>query len=167
MSWFKSVSDVPSNLWERLRENNEAYVQQLRALLVQASTCSLEYQNALHVLQCVRLAEHKPANETEESIISAFKLAAAGRLYLREMGIAAGAKIEPEELIALLDDTAALPGVFAVGCPGAGGYDAVFALVIGDANCAVVEQFWESYTKLNVCPLLVREDCGGLLIGTV
>ncbi|CCW67816.1 unnamed protein product [Phytomonas sp. Hart1] len=167
MTWLKSVSDMPSNLWEKLRENNKAYVQQLRALSMQSSTCSMEHQVALSVLQCVRMAEYKPTNEAEERIISAFKLAAANRLYLREMGIAAGVKIEPEEMTELLNDTASLPGVFAVGCPGAGGYDAVFALVIGDANCSVVEQFWESYTKLNVCPLLVREDCGGLLIETV
>lgn len=65
-----------------------------------------------------------------------------------------------------------LPGVLAVGCPGAGGYDAIFALVIenedikeySSSSLQRVQQFWQQYTDLQVCPLLVREDAQGLLV---
>lgn len=105
------------------------------------------------------------------------------RSLLREVGEKAEVEIEPPALTPLLDETLKhCKGVVAVGCPGAGGYDAVFALavdppVIGNEPdedednksksghvCAHVEQFWESYVadELQVCPLLVRESGGGL-----
>ena len=94
-------------------------------------------------------------------------------MSLRTVGEKAGVEVEPPKLTGLLDATISnCPGVLAVGCPGAGGYDAVFALVVegeedkskSGAGCEQVEKFWESYSGdgLKVCPLLVRESDGGL-----
>lgn len=94
------------------------------------------------------------------------------RRLLREVGVQAAVEIEPAQLTPLLEATLAnCPGVIAVGCPGAGGYDAVFALgverpqqVPEPALCTRVEKFWERYKEggLHVCPLAVREGGGGL-----
>jgi phosphomevalonate kinase len=51
------------------------------------------------------------------------------RRLLRAMGLETGADIEPVVQTQLLDATMALPGVIAAGVPGAGGFDAIFALV--------------------------------------
>lgn len=165
MAWQKTVAAEEGNLWEKLRQNNESYIEHLTGLNTAAAEESAAYQAAIDALKAVPLQQHTSDLPAEKRILEASRVAARSRQYLREMGHAAAVKVEPEELTELLNDTAALPGVFAVGCPGAGGYDAVFALVLGDeANCRTVEQYWESYTKLNICPLLVREDPSGLIV---
>ncbi|KEG13911.1 putative phosphomevalonate kinase protein [Trypanosoma grayi] len=164
MAWRRSVSDNPDSLWHRLQKNNEKYVEALRSLIEKSSKEATLHQEAVNALKHVVLAQHTPKNDAERLWVEASACAAMSRRYLREMGQAANVEIEPKELGVLLDSTLALPGVFAVGCPGAGGYDAVFALVLGDATCAVVEAFWEGYSAMRVCPLLVREDAGGLTV---
>lgn len=49
-------------------------------------------------------------------------------------------------------------GVLLAGVPGAGGFDAVFAIALGDSSSNVVK-VWSS---LNVLALLVREDPRGV-----
>ncbi|KAL7704064.1 phosphomevalonate kinase protein [Lotmaria passim] len=165
MAWRKSVADTPDNVWEQLRHNNEAYITALRRMIADAESEPAAYAAAVTTLQA---KPHLPSQCVDDaiaqSIVAAAQCAARSRTLLHDMGVAAGVKIEPDELSGLLNDTAALPGVFAVGCPGAGGYDAVFALVLGDECAAEVEKFWESYQGMNVCPLLVREDPSGLLV---
>ncbi|CAG9571605.1 putative phosphomevalonate kinase protein [Leishmania major strain Friedlin] len=165
MAWRKSVADTPDNLWEQLRRNNEAYIAALRRMIDEAAAKPDVYAASMAALQQVpSLPLFRADGESMQCIVEASRFAARSRALLRDMGVAAEVKVEPVELTDLLDDTATLPGVFAVGCPGAGGYDAVFALVLGDECAAAVEAFWEHYTKMNVCPLLVREDPSGLLI---
>lgn len=168
MAWRKAVAAEPDNLWELLRRNNEAYIAALRRMLDTAAAQPEAYAAAMATLQTVAsLSTREAAGEDDAAtgcIVEAARCAARSRALLRDMGNAAAVKVEPAELTGLLDDTAALPGVFAVGCPGAGGYDAVFALVLGDARAAEVEAFWERYPKMSVCPLLVREDPSGLLV---
>lgn len=161
MAWRKSVSAQPDNLWEKLRRSNENYIMTLRAIAEQAWGDPIAHRKAIEVLQSVKISAHRADSEAETAFLVSARMAAESRRYLREMGEAAGVGVEPPQLTNLLDATAGLPGVFAVGCPGAGGYDAVFALVIGGhEQCVAVETFWEG---LNVCPLLVREDPRGLL----
>ncbi|KAG5483103.1 hypothetical protein LSCM4_07320 [Leishmania orientalis] len=165
MAWHKSVADTPDNLWEQLRRNNEAYIAALRRMIDEAAAKPDDYAAAITVLQQVpSLPLFTADSEVARCIVEASRCAARSRALLREMGVAAEVKVEPMELKGLLDETAALPGVLAVGCPGAGGYDAIFALVLGDDCTVAVEAFWERYATMSVCPLLVREDPSGLLI---
>ncbi|EPY19045.1 phosphomevalonate kinase [Strigomonas culicis] len=145
MAWQKANASTPDNLWSKLRENNESYIEALRALIKQAEEQPEAHTAAVEALSAVRhLPDAAPQDAAARLVVAAAQCAALSRTYLRELGVAAGVKVEPEELSGLLNDTAALPGVFAVGCPGAGGYDAVFALVLGDANCDAVEAFWRA-----------------------
>ncbi|KAG5482946.1 hypothetical protein LSCM1_06987 [Leishmania martiniquensis] len=165
MAWQKSVADTPDNLWEQLRRSNEAYIASLRRMINEAAARPYDYVAAMAVLQNVPLLPLCAADsEVAQCIVEVSRCAARSRALLRDMGVAAEVKVEPMELSGLLDETAALPGVLAVGCPGAGGYDAVFALVLGDKCAGAVEVFWEHYAALSVCPLLVREDPSGLLV---
>ncbi len=74
-------------------------------------------------------------------LVTAFNAVRAG---LRAMGEAAGVPIEPPAQTELLDATERVPGCVLAGVPGAGGYDAVFALVIADspAGKGGVESVW-------------------------
>jgi len=66
------------------------------------------------------------------------------RQCLQAIGAAADVPIEPTEMKGLLDNTMSLPGVIFAGVPGAGGFDAVFALLLSDTCVAHVEQMWEA-----------------------
>ncbi|EAN76584.1 phosphomevalonate kinase protein, putative [Trypanosoma brucei brucei TREU927] len=164
MSWRRSVTTDPNSLWERLRMSNEKYVEALQGLIKQSQEAPVAYTEAVKNLKSVVLAKHNPSTEAERLWVEAASVASTSRRYLREMGEAAQVQIEPPELTSLLDATCSIPGVFAVGCPGAGGYDAVFALVLGEEVCSAVERFWECYNDLQVCPLLVRGDANGLVL---
>ena len=91
----------------------------------------------------------------------AFAFALSRRL-LREMGEASGVGIEPPTQTRLLDATLRIPGVLAAGVPGAGGNDAVFAIVVAGCGCEDrVEDLWEAYTDgCSVTRLGVREGPG-------
>ncbi|RRT67526.1 hypothetical protein BHE74_00011021 [Ensete ventricosum] len=49
-------------------------------------------------------------------------------------------------------------GVLLAGVPGAGGFDAVFAIILGEANKSV----GKTWSSLGVLPLLVKEDPRGV-----
>lgn len=69
-------------------------------------------------------------------------------------------QIEPESQTQLLDATMNMEGVLLAGVPGAGGFDAVFAVTLGDSSNNVVK----AWSSLNVLALLVREDPNGVYI---
>ena len=57
-----------------------------------------------------------------------------------------------------LDATTNMEGVLLAGVPGAGGFDAVYSVTLGDANNAVAN----AWSSVGVLPLLIREDCHGV-----
>lgn len=67
-------------------------------------------------------------------------------------------QIEPESQTQLLNATIDMEGVLLAGVPGAGGYDAVFGVILGDSGSNLT-QAWSSR---NVLALLVREDPRGV-----
>jgi phosphomevalonate kinase len=88
------------------------------------------------------------------------------RYLLRAIGTIADVPIEPPEQTALIDATLAVPGVLIAGVPGAGGFDAIFAVLFGDHEAALrrVEALWSSWKAMDVLPLVVETDLNGLVI---
>lgn len=87
------------------------------------------------------------------------------------MGTYAGVGIEPDEQTALADATEAIPGVLSAGVPGAGGVDAIYALVLSPLARVKVEELWSTWgektgTKTYVCPLLLSADSADFPPGT-
>jgi phosphomevalonate kinase len=66
------------------------------------------------------------------------------------MGEHALTPIEPDEITDILNVTQDTPGVLIAGAPGAGGYDAIFAVVLDDACLPRVETTWLGWEKLFV-----------------
>lgn len=98
---------------------------------------------------------------------------ATSRALLRAMGEAAGTPVEPAPQTALADATltAGRGGVLAAGVPGAGGYDALFAVLIdvpaeGEGGGrlspvrAAVEACWLGWPGGGLTPLLLRDGPG-------
>jgi len=88
------------------------------------------------------------------------------RSMLKEMGRQAGVDVEPDEQTSLANETCELPGVLGCGVPGAGGNDALFAIVLHESVRESVEEFWLSYHQNEslVTPLLLTTSSEGLTI---
>ena len=68
---------------------------------------------------------------------------------------------QPAPQTRLLDATAALPAVVGGGVPGAGGYDAVFAIAIGSEGVESVGRAWAGWEdseggQVSVMPLTIE-----------
>lgn len=70
-------------------------------------------------------------------------------------------QIEPESQTRLLDATMNIEGVLLAGVPGAGGFDAIFSITLGDYSSTNLTKAWSSH---NVLALLVREDPRGVAL---
>uniref|UniRef100_A0A6N2JYT4 phosphomevalonate kinase n=1 Tax=Salix viminalis TaxID=40686 RepID=A0A6N2JYT4_SALVM len=103
---------------------------------------------------------------SEEAVVKALLGARSAMVEIRnlmhQMGEAAGVPIEPESQTRLLDATMDMEGVLLAGVPGAGGFDAVFAVTLGDSGNNVAK----AWSSLNVLALLVREDPHGVSLET-
>jgi len=120
-------------------------------------------------LQAVLQAAAAAAGDTSAvalQFVVLFRLMRLCRVLLRDMGVAADVPIEPASQSKLLDSTMHIPGVLATGVPGAGGFDAVFALTLQGRQYdgkSEVAQTWlgsarESAGEQLVCPLLLRAE---------
>ncbi|KAJ3116449.1 phosphomevalonate kinase [Physocladia obscura] len=78
------------------------------------------------------------------------------------MSTLAKVPVEPELQTRLLDSITGAPGVIMAGVPGAGGFDAIFALIVEPEESGVnrkqVETIWSRWTESNVGPLLAGAD---------
>ena len=67
------------------------------------------------------------------------------RQVMKRMGDAAGVQIEPDEQTKLCDATLEIPGVLTAGVPGAGGQDAIFAIVLCQETRSRVQNLWMNW----------------------
>jgi phosphomevalonate kinase len=79
------------------------------------------------------------------------------RELFRKIGDLADVPVEPPCQTKLCDATMEQPGAVICGVPGAGGFDAVFAVVINSCR-SNIERFWAEKTDAQVCALLLRES---------
>uniref|UniRef100_A0A0D9VRZ3 phosphomevalonate kinase n=1 Tax=Leersia perrieri TaxID=77586 RepID=A0A0D9VRZ3_9ORYZ len=162
--WQKSDPQKSKDTWTKLGIANSMLENQLRNLSKLAEDHWEPYESVLR--SCSRLMCSKwtevATSQHQELIVRSLLVARDAfleiRLHMREMGIAAGVPIEPESQTQLLDATMNMEGVLLAGVPGAGGFDAVFSVILGDASDAVAK----AWTSSGVLPLLVREDPHGV-----
>ncbi|CAA6669610.1 unnamed protein product [Spirodela intermedia] len=150
--------------WKRLKEANSIVEEQFKALSLLAESQWEVYRDI--IVRCSGLTHNQWAEQiTDEhqkavvkSLLGARDAFLQIRSFMRQMGEAASVPIEPESQTRLLDATMKIEGVLLAGVPGAGGFDAVFAITLGDTNSRVIQ----TWTSLGVLPLLVKEDPRGV-----
>ncbi|MED6144332.1 hypothetical protein PIB30_014680 [Stylosanthes scabra] len=161
--WQKSDPQKSLDTWKRLSVANSALEIQLSLLSKLAKEHWDAYKSVID--SCRKLRSDKWIEQASEpnkeavvkGLLGAKEAMLGIRYHMRLMGEAAGVPIEPESQTKLLDATLNLEGVLLAGVPGAGGFDAVFAVTLGDSSSNVVE----TWSSLNVLALLVKEDpCG-------
>ncbi|XP_057977396.1 phosphomevalonate kinase, peroxisomal [Malania oleifera] len=162
--WQKSEPQKSLETWTKLLEANSALEQQLNSL----SKLAEEHWDAYKcvIKGCSMLRSEKWMEQAVEPNQKAVVKAMLGardamlqiRCQMRQMGEAAGIPIEPKSQTELLDATMNVEGVLFAGVPGAGGFDAIFAVTLGNSSSNVTK----TWSTLHVLALLVREDPHGV-----
>nr|QMU23686.1 phosphomevalonate kinase [Eleocharis dulcis] len=159
--WQNSDPTNSQEIWQKLADSNLLLESHLKNLNKYSHDHYDSYKNV--ITACSRLPWNKWVEMVSDqigemvvkSLLSTREAFLQIRYFLREMGKAAGVPIEPESQTQILDLTVEMEGVLFAGVPGAGGFDAVFAVILGDANHNPVISAWSSR---GVLPLLVGED---------
>ena len=151
LKWKQSHIGGPHPHWDDLQVLNE----KLLGLFTQLQSSDIDYEGLANL----------PASEWPEGpLLELHTTFGQVRLNLKQMGIAAGVPIEPDEQSTLCDATQALPGVVTALVPGAGGYDAIAVLYIDlpgvkERICLM----WQAdFSK--ICPLSVQISQKGLRV---
>ena len=180
LAWKSGGGVVAAEQWRLLACANDEIAAAARVLHAAHAAAPTAYTAGLRACACTAADDWAAASPPPPpcdaaafewagtgmgSLLFALRAAfARARTMLRRMGEAAGVPIEPAEQTALADATVALPGVLACGVPGAGGFDAVFAIVLSPEAGSRVEELWsargerDSKSTGGVCPLVLRVD---------
>lgn len=156
LAWKASNAEEANKLWSEIDGYNQ---------LVAESFSELRNCDPSRFDECAKLSPGQWAQEgcKEGKLLHQLREAfIAARRGLKRMGEYAGVPIEPDEQTELCDASMQAPGVVVCGVPGAGGQDAVVAVVIGSAK--PLQQLWQEWKKATVLAMLVRENPSGLVV---
>nr|AGZ15314.1 phosphomevalonate kinase [Panax ginseng] len=163
--WQESDPQKSRDTWTKLSNANSALETQLNLLRKLAEEHWDAYKCVISSCSMCK-SEEWMGQTSEPSQIQIVKALLGSRdamleirCQMRQMGDAAGIPIEPESQTRLLDATMKMEGVLLAGVPGAGGFDAIFAVTLGDASSTNLTEAWSSH---NVLAMLVREDPRGV-----
>ena len=135
-------------VWESLAKANG----KVRALFDQLSSMATAHMDEYHRTRLI-LAAH-PAHKweslpplsvhvpTRELFLRLHKEFDSVRHWLRQLGSATSANIEPRSQGQLCDETTREKGVLLAGVPGAGGDDAIFAILLDESIVPTLEARW-------------------------
>ncbi|KAF6148646.1 hypothetical protein GIB67_042605 [Kingdonia uniflora] len=166
--WQTSNPQNSLETWKLLSEANSTLEAQLKVLSKFAKKeweiyrCVITSCSGLRYEKWVEQATDLSRDAVVKALLGARDAILNIRFHMREMGNKAGILIEPESQTQLLDSTMKIEGVLLAGVPGAGGFDAVFAVTLGESSSKVTNM-WSS---LGVLSLLVREDPRGVSLET-
>ncbi|KAF7288656.1 Ferrochelatase, mitochondrial [Mycena chlorophos] len=166
LKWRKDDSSTANTLWSNLDGLNQSLAKHFHKLAELYQHDPGAYQNAVEVLSTSSARDWPSQAGLEQSVVSTFidasETSQGIREHMRKMGQLSEVPIEPTEQTELLDLCIAQPGVVGGGVPGAGGYDALWLLVLepqaASKPVSVIENVWATYTKLGVSPLSAVES---------
>ncbi|KAI8992041.1 Phosphomevalonate kinase [Mycotypha africana] len=163
LAWKKLNPDEANALWTELGSYNSKVEQHFRRLNELYVKDTHIYNDTID--KCTNLnstdwnAVPGPVAEELVALVNDFSVV---RRLLQKMSELADVPIEPKEQTKLLDACTNIPGVVMAGVPGAGGYDAIFCIVLSNKSKKQIFELWESWKELTVGPLLSRSDSDGL-----
>jgi len=167
LAWQKENREESGKLVRELGASNEQICELMSHLTELSASDAKQYSAALQTCSTVRQDAWESSNggPSPNPVVDVFvQLKGAcgtSRALLRRMGELAGVEIEPPCQTALVDATENVTGVLCAGVPGAGGVDAIYALILSPDSRKAVEKVWGNWedtsasgSKLQfVCPL--------------
>ncbi|KAH8828466.1 Phosphomevalonate kinase [Flagelloscypha sp. PMI_526] len=177
LKWRNAEPDKANSLWRDLSQQNlsmATYISRLSSLheASPGGVCSSAFVSALrpNAFYYHQWISHPGLPEGQGEIVSTFfqlhDAIQTIREYMKSMGDSADVPIEPQEQTDLLDKCTEIAGVVGGGVPGAGGYDAIWLLVLDPVDpgqdeetpTARVDRTWSAYNELKVSPLSASES---------
>ncbi|CAO3591478.1 unnamed protein product [Absidia cylindrospora] len=166
LKWRKEQPDEANALWNELGAYNEKVEQHFRDLMSISTKEASLYKDTVTQLAQWPASQWINAptenNKVRQSMVNLVSDFAKVRELLQKMSAATGVPIEPTEQTELLNQCMAVPGTIMAGVPGAGGYDAIYCIVLSEEAKEKVRQVWERWTGCSVSPLLCQADSNGV-----
>ncbi|KAJ3072410.1 phosphomevalonate kinase [Rhizoclosmatium hyalinum] len=161
LEWRTKNPEECKTLWKSLHTQNLLIAETLRTLHTTSHTSPKEYAKTLAQIKTTHAETWSTSTSAVTKHFAAVHAAFLNvRKHLQEMSRLAGVPVEPESQTRLLDEIAKEKGVVMCGVPGAGGFDAIFVLVVGKENRVGVEKVWAGWKESKVGPLLATADSG-------
>ncbi|GME79447.1 unnamed protein product [Ambrosiozyma monospora] len=161
LAWRKAEPEKSLELWTNLNNANMSLVsvlQNLQALSKENPEryqLLLKYLNNNSAIEIDQAASEKKLEFSEvEDVIVAIRTI---RKYLKQMTVATGAEIEPDEQTELLDATESLTGCLGGVVPGAGGYDAI-CILVGEESVKKIAESTKGQEKFKSVKWLDLEE---------
>ncbi|KAJ2376361.1 phosphomevalonate kinase [Coemansia sp. RSA 2607] len=166
LQWQREHPEDAATLWAALDAAN-ARVRCLWDALHQAAAVDRSAYDAAVDWCAVRTCDlwrdaQAPALPSIQLLADLVDATRVMRAQQRLLGTRAGVSIEPEEQTRLLDACMNVPGVCMAAVPGAGGYDAIYCVVLGDKAAREVGDLWARWGEMRVAPLLAAQASGGV-----
>ncbi|KAJ1946173.1 phosphomevalonate kinase [Kickxella alabastrina] len=167
IQYQKSSPREATALWSTLDVANTNIRTLWDHLTAAAHTDSADYNLAVDWCATHKSSEWKNAPKFAESpshqlLVELVEGILRVRALQRQLGDNAQVPIEPLEQTKLLDACMEVPGVCMAAVPGAGGYDAIFCITLGEAASSAVAELWLSWTEMSVGPLLANQASSGV-----
>eukprot|EP00842_Homolaphlyctis_polyrhiza_P005529 jgi/Hompol1/5978/HPOL_002134-RA len=169
LAWRSASPETSNTFWIELDQLNQRVRHLFSHLLEQEHAERDVYHRVVEKLAKLTASEwkHLDVVDSERSVVASFsdifETFERVRARLRQMSELTGAPIEPVEQARLLDACLKVPGVLMGGVPGAGGYDAIFCIVLSDDARKNLHGLWGTWSETQVVPLLNSEATAGLI----
>ncbi|KAJ3319626.1 phosphomevalonate kinase [Boothiomyces sp. JEL0866] len=163
LDWRLKNPEASKAAWDEISHYNKVVISEFKALVEIELNYKKEYYEVIQTVSAIIPAKWCSCADTHGMIASLLLIRSAFvkiRKLLKEMGELAKVQIEPDQQTDLLNKSMEIEGVLASGVPGAGGYDAIFCLIIGQSSRTKLLDFWSS--QEGVTPLLASQSDGGL-----
>jgi len=174
--WKSANPEEASALWANLSNYNNKINTLFKELNEKCKSEGEAYWSTLEALKDYPVKEWKQhAGKVSSTILDllleVYNNFLEVRNCLRTLSKKSGVPIEPESQTHLLDACMDCPGVLMAGVPGAGGYDAIFCIIMEgkisetETVCkgiSAIEKLWENWGETSVCPLLASQSNFGI-----
>lgn len=168
LGWASSHPEESKTLFGNLNSNNLHIIDLMTRLSTESVNNAESYDRILQECAGKVAAEWQNTgsedSETRKLLVQlrdAFRLQ---RQLMQSLGKNTDTPIEPEEIARVLDATEKVAGVMGCGAPGAGGYDAVYALYLAPTVFKPIETLWLNWTELPMSCLCAQEDGRGAIL---
>ncbi|KAH8930010.1 Phosphomevalonate kinase [Atractiella rhizophila] len=149
LAWRSKNEKQAHELWQEISKGNSRLATLFGSLNqsheVHPTLCDSAFGNLADKQLNAQIATKSTVEETLLDVARVIKSIRSG---MRKMGELAGVPIEPPEQQKLIDACCELPGVLGGGVPGAGGYDAIWILIIASEETEKkVSSFFEGWKE--------------------
>jgi len=145
LHWKATKVEESAPLWEKLGSANRRVEGLLHQLYLESTEQPEVFSESL--VQCSRTlpSQWDGSNTVVLKLLEVRKAFADVRQLLRDIGSKCQVPVEPADQTELCDLTEAQAGVLLSGVPGAGGNDAIFAIVLSTDVIAELNDVWTAY----------------------